>query len=497
MLPAARRTLACAAAFVPLVLAPAAIADPTPTAAITELNQWREALGEAPVSTADVSAWDAACQHHNNYEQQNRQLTHPETMGKPGWTADGAVAGPDSVLAEELSSPSPTPATAMLPGPVWDSAVFHRQALLQPRLANVGFNSTTFQGGGGFTSWQCMWVQNNPSDNPLQTPPLAIDDSRTTPSLTLYPSPANGSYEVPTTFPAGTESPDPATEDGVPAGATLGWLLSVEINGPWQDSGGGGIVFAHGVTATLEPDGTSHQVPVVVSECGDQGCAFSGGTKLGRYLGGGFGIFPTQRLAGGTTYRATATGTVTDNTDPSHPINHQFSIHWCFSTGATYTTSSDCSASSTGAGAEPGHYVASVTPGAPKLTASSLALGSKPKLGLSIVAGQNAPPLKSARISPPKGISFSRKPANLRKGVVVTVGGRRVAFKSSGGVSTTIALTSPGTSVEVKIGAPALVISKSLARAVQRHHLGRLKFTVKVTDAAGKSTTLRVEFVFH
>jgi hypothetical protein len=119
-----------------LLAAPSALADPTPDQAIAELNAWRGQLGEGLVSTTSVPAWNMGCQHHNNYEQQNNTLTHFETFGNPGYTDDGHVAGPDSVLAEEFSSPGPLPDNQLVPGPVWDSAVFHRVALLQPRLAN-------------------------------------------------------------------------------------------------------------------------------------------------------------------------------------------------------------------------------------------------------------------------------------------------------------------------------------------------------------------------
>ncbi len=266
-----------------------------------------------------MGAWNTGCQHHVNYEQLNGQLTHEETSGNRGYTADGAIAGTDSVLSEETSSATLADDT-LLPGPVWDAAVFHRAALLEPRLANTGFNSTTYPSGGSHTSWQCMWILNQPSES---TPTPAIDNSRRTSSLTLYPSPANGSYDVPTTFPAGTESPDPATETGVPAGARLGWLMNVEINGPWTASGFGFLVFAHGVSATLRPDRTSTQVPVVVSECGPSGCGGSGGTNLGEFFEGGFGLFPTHPLAINTLYRVTATGTVTDATTSK---NYPFSM---------------------------------------------------------------------------------------------------------------------------------------------------------------------------
>jgi hypothetical protein len=338
------------AALAAAIVAPAALAAPTPEAALANLNGWRAQLGLPAVSTLN-SAWNTGCQHHNNYEHVNgNALTHTEEMGHGGYTADGAEAGANSVLAAAVSAPSPTATAALLPGPVWDGAVFHRAQLLQPRLAQTGFDSTTFEEAGPlFRSFTCMRT--------LGTG--ALDNTRTAPGLTLYPSPGNGAYGVPTTFP-GNESPNPAAETGVPAGSTLGWLLNVEINGPWADAGFGYTVFAHGVTATLAPDGTSNFVPLVVSQCGPSGCGGAGGTSEGAYFQGGFGIFPTQALAADTTYRVVLTaGTVTDNA--AHLEYPLTGYSWCFSTGAVYAASADCSAPSTAA-QEPSTANASTTP---------------------------------------------------------------------------------------------------------------------------------------
>jgi PASTA domain len=335
---------------------PAALADPTPEGAVAELNTWRTELGESPVSTNTVAAWNTGCNHHDNYEHLNGNLpTHLENSGNPGYTTDGAEAGTDSVLSTFVSAPSPAADAALLPGPTWDPEVFHRAHLLQPRLGQIGFDSSTFLNEGAYHSFDCLWLQNQPAE---PGPPQALDNTRTTSGLTLYPSPGNGAYSVPPSFPAGTESPDPATETGVPAGATLGWLLNVEIDGPWESSGYGYAVAAHEVTATLAPDGTSNYVPLVVSQCGPQGCGNAGGTSLGTYFEGGFGIFPTQPLAANTVYRVVLTGgTVTDfTTDTNYPIPAGYS--WCFSTASTYTPSADC-APPTSAAEEPANLNAS------------------------------------------------------------------------------------------------------------------------------------------
>jgi hypothetical protein len=479
--------------FSPLFAAPIALADPTPDQAVAELSAWRTQLGEAPVSSTTVPAWNMGCQRHNNYEHLHNLIGHLENAGDPGYTSSGATAGPDSVLSEQGSAAPPSDAS-LLPQRVWDSAIFHRAALLEPRLSRIGFNSTTFLNGGTYTSWICAWVQNAASDTSPFVPPHAIDNGRTTPGLTLYPSPANGAVEVPTTFPAGTESPDPAKEKGV-NGATLGWLMNVEINGPWAQSGGGGIVFAHGVKAILEPDGTSNSVPVVVSQCGPSGCGNGdpGGTTDGPYLGGGFGIFPLQPLSPNTTYRVALTaGAVTDlQAANTYPVPAGYS--WCFSTGPTYTPSADCAAPATGAG--PAHHE-----GAPTLSGTSLSIAHRrPKLTLSLNAGNNAPAIKTVAISLPRGLSFATKAKALRKGVTLdgSGAGRLLFTAKRGRGGLTLSVNRPARNLQLTIDGPAIQLSSALARKVKRHAVRALKLVVKVTDAAGIATTFRPTFTYH
>jgi Bacterial Ig-like domain len=334
----------------------AAVADPTPDQAVLNLNTWRSEVGESLVSTTTVSAWNTACAHHNTYERLNgNSLTHTEVSGHSGYTTDGAAAGLNSVIADSFSFPDATPVASLLPGPTWDGAVFHRAALLDPRLAQIGFDSQTADESGQWWSFDCLYVQGGDATNGQ-----ALDNTRTTPGLTLYPSPGNGAYHVPTSFP-GNEFPDPTAETGVPGGAQLGWLLSVEINGPWVQTNFGYGAAAHGVTATLAPDGTTNTVPVVISQCGPSGCGGTGGTSDGSYFRGGFGIFPTEPLTANTVYRVVITGgTITDfATHMNYPIPAGY--HWCFSTGAAYTPSSDCAPSTTAA-EEPANPNASTAP---------------------------------------------------------------------------------------------------------------------------------------
>ena len=506
--------LACSA------LAPSvAAAAPTPDQAVAELNTWRTQVGESPVSTTTVAAWNTGCQHHNNYEHVNgNTLTHVEASGNPGYTADGEQAGRDSVLSYATAFGSPRPDPALLPGPTWDPAVFHRAALLAPRLGQVGFDSTTVVGGSTYTTFNCLWLQNLDA-----TPPQALDNTRTTPALSLYPSPANGAYHVPTTFPAGTESPDPATETGVPSGSALGWLINVEINGPWAAGNFGFTAFAHDVTATLAPDGSAGSVPVVVSQCGAGGCG--GGTSLGAYFEGGFGIFPTQPLAANTTYRVVLTGgTVTDlGAHVDYPIPAGTS--WCFSTGATYTPSADCAppttaaeevtnvnastlpsvgpppASPTGPGTSPGAPTppgpgttpdsgpgtptpSGATAKTPSTTGSSLTglKRGRPTLTLKLKTSAGAAKIGAIEIKLPSGLSYATKSKSLLAGLRVTSGRARLAFsaKVRGGVLT-IHLRSAAADVEIRLATPALHAGRTAIHNAKRRHPKALSFIVRTT----------------
>jgi hypothetical protein len=520
------------------LLAPAvASAAPTPDQAAAELNVWRTEIGEPLVAASTALALDTGCAHHDNYEDANGDvLTHTE--GGNGTTPDGTQAGLDSVLAETGAS---APDASLLPGPLWDSGVFHRAALLEPRLALTGFNATAFPADG--VTFACMWVQNQSA----QESPQVIDNSRTTPTLTLYPSPANGAYDVPTRFPAGSEAPDPAQETGVPAGATLGWLLNVEINGPWSNGEFGFFVFAHGVTATLAPDGTTDDVPVVISQCGPSGCGATGGTSEGNFFDGGFGIFPTEPLAANTTYRVVLTGgTVTDSSahmDYAIPVG----FSWCFSTGATYTVSADCAAPTTGA-EEVAHPNASTAvsltpppPAPPTSGAPPTGTGTPPGTGTGTPPGTGTPTgtgrgsgtptsgaaahhrhaprpgakgtlrgvrhghprlvlrLRAARggaairrfaVTLPHGMSFARHAASLRSGVRVTAGHHRarVRLRRHHRVLT-ITLRHRARSVVLSVRRPALRVSRLLVRAARARHPSRLRFSIALT--AGAATTHR------
>ena len=120
---------------------------------------------------------------------------------------------------------------------------------------------------------------------------------------------------MPTAFPRRlTESPDPYAE--APGARHLGYLLSVDVNGPWQSF----TSPRSKVTSATLTEAGGHRIPVAVSD---------GSTVNGLYLSGGFGIFPKRPLAHHRDYFVHVRGIVEDtSTSTSHP----FDFHWRFRT---------------------------------------------------------------------------------------------------------------------------------------------------------------------
>ena len=241
----------------------------------------RRAWRRSPKLDAELSE---GCRLHNAYMALNG-LGHIEDSSLPGYTDLGALAGRTSVLGSGHDSPRA----------LWEDAVYHRMALLEPRL-----RTTWFDASSGAT---CMGISGITSDASVRTE-----------SLALHPWPPAGARGVPTTFDGG-ETPDPREE--VPGDARVGYLVSVNVNGPWFSNLGSVLT---GVSLT--PDGGT---PVAVS-------GIDRADATGSYLSGGFALFPHQPLAEATWYTARATGYVTGiDVGPSR-IDHAFDISWRFGT---------------------------------------------------------------------------------------------------------------------------------------------------------------------
>src|SRR4051794_2854180 len=182
-----------------LALAAQATASrPTPEQAVADLNAWRALAGLQPVTSLDPNLSEG-CRLHNRYLHINHTGGHDEDPSLPGYTDLGAQAGGSSVLVDAQT----------LPRAGFEDAVFHRMGLLQPRMTTTWFDASSEN--------TCMGV-------------FGTSDSAATPQLELYPWPANGQRNVPTTV---TSDEVPSPYLSVPGATKLGYLLSVDVNGPW------------------------------------------------------------------------------------------------------------------------------------------------------------------------------------------------------------------------------------------------------------------------
>jgi hypothetical protein len=112
----------------------------------------------------------------------------------------------------------------------------------------------------------------------------------------------------------------------------------------------------------------------------------------------------------------------------------------------------------------------------------------RPKLQLTVTAGQNAPAVKRLAIRLPRPLRFGRKP----KAITVTGPNRHRALFSWNlrrGVLT-ITLKSSKSQIKVTINYAAITATASEVTAVQRRRAGKLRFNFTVYDARWRPTAL-------
>ena len=107
------------------------------------------------------------------------------------------------------------------------------------------------------------------------------------------------------------------------------------------------------------------------------------------------------------------------------------------------------------------------------------------KLRIVLTAGANAPALKRFIVALPPGLSFSRAPADLTKGVVAWWTARGGPLTSSARLShgkLTITLASPARKVLIALTSPALYTTRALAAAVKKGASAQA-LTLSVSDS--------------
>jgi subtilase family serine protease len=107
----------------------------------------------------------------------------------------------------------------------------------------------------------------------------------------------------------------------------------------------------------------------------------------------------------------------------------------------------------------------------------------KPKLSFTLTIGSFGSPLRKIVVILPKGLSFSRKARDLKRGIKP----RGASFKVRGG-KLTITLKNGVTKTVVTISPPALSESQALRQAHKK-----LKFTLQAIDSSGFATTIKLK----
>lgn len=262
---------------------PAGASTPTLNQAFADLNSWRQLDGE-PLVLYNEPNLSQGCELHNAYLAANHIGGHDEDPTLPDYTELGAQAGGSSVLVD----------TEVLPRAGFERAVFHRLALLQPRLQTSWYDASH-----GNT---CMGV-------------FGVNDTVRTPGLTLYPWPFSEQTEVPSDFGSDQEVPSPY--DDAPGATRLGYPLSIQVNGPWAGEDSVVIIGAQLVSDRTGP------APVV---------AVDANSVHGDLLSGGVALLPFKPLGYHQWYTVSASGTVSAENPGGPAITLPFAYSWRFQT---------------------------------------------------------------------------------------------------------------------------------------------------------------------
>lgn len=251
---------ACAFA---LVLPIPAAEGYSPRSALNDLNAMRVASG-VPRVRATSSKLNKGCRLHNLYMRRTGSFGHYQSRASRYYTRLGARAAARSVIAQP----------GALPTRAFGGTIYHRLALLQPRLKRTGYSSNY-----GFTCLQVLSSVSNAA-------------SARTAEVTTYPWPASGMVGLDPRF-SKNEWPDPLND--APGATQLGTPITFAVNGPWQFWNLSESVVT---SATLTSE-SGQSIAVSVSDAN---------SPNGRYLQGGFALLPRRVLPAETWHTATASG---------------------------------------------------------------------------------------------------------------------------------------------------------------------------------------------
>jgi hypothetical protein len=248
----------------------------TPTRIIKTLNEQRKANG-IPGGIKVNASWSQKCKKHDLYMDRNRELTHYEEKGKPGYTEGGAWAGKHSVISF---------GSTWADGNVFEEAPIHLAQLLQPKFDVSG--AWELPGTNG--RWGCVIT-------------LAGYKRAEPPTDRVYSYPGDRTTGVATDYDASEGPFTPNQIVGAPA--HCGQELFVFASGPSLKNGN---PYLYKIThATLAPEGGGH-VKIKIVDGETKIPDKYGGGEIGYYLGPGAGIIiPMNPLEKSTVYEASVT----------------------------------------------------------------------------------------------------------------------------------------------------------------------------------------------
>lgn len=254
--------LACAFALVAPQIAEARY---SPRAALNDLNSMRSSSG-IPSVRAVSSKLSKGCKLHNLYMRRTGYFGHSQSRSSRHYTRLGARAAARSVIAQ--------PGT--LPTRAFGGTIYHRLALMQPRLKRTGYSSNY-----GFTCLQVLSSVSNAA-------------SARTADVATYAWPPAGMQGLDPRF-SKNEFPDPLND--APGATQIGTPITFSINGPWKNWK---LAKSRVTSATLTTE-LGQQIQLSWSDMD---------SRNGIYLQGGFALLPRRALPANTWHTATATGRV-------------------------------------------------------------------------------------------------------------------------------------------------------------------------------------------
>lgn len=257
--------LAICIALATLAVAENADARYSPRTALKDLNSLRASSGIPRVSALSPK-WNRGCKLHNRYMSRTGDFSHRQSRSSRYYSRLGNQAAARSVIAQP----------GRLPSVAFGGTIYHRLALMQPRLKRTGFSSNY-----GFTCLQVLGGVSNAA-------------SARTSAVTTYAWPSSGSQGHSPVF-RENEWPDPAND--APGASELGTPITFAVNGPWRYWQ---LARSRLATASLVSE-LGQSIAVSVSDVN---------SPNGSYLQGGFALLPRRGLAANTWYTATAGGVV-------------------------------------------------------------------------------------------------------------------------------------------------------------------------------------------